>query len=158
MAKMAPEVDKRDQSGRWLPGFRPPGAFAPVVVDETKELILSALAEGATVPQAAGLTGVSEMAIWRAQSDDAALREAIQTAILTRRLKFSEKVGAMAEDVLGRMEDELKTLKPGEVQQLATSVGILCDKEAALAGVRDGGKTPRVRLAVSDKILALEVD
>lgn len=157
MAKMAPEADKRDANGRWLPGFRPPGAFAPVVVDETKELILSALAEGATVPQAAALAGVSEMAIWRAQSDDTELREAIQTAILTRRLKFSERVGAMAENVLGRMENELQTLKPGEVQQLATSVGILSDKEAALAAVREG-RGHRVRLAISDKILALEVE
>lgn len=147
---------RRDAQGRWLPGVQPVGAQPPVVVGETRETIIEALKHGATTEQAANLAGVSRSSIWRATFDDDELKQAVTEAIVQRRRSMSEGVGEVAQNVLRRLQKSVDDLKPGEVQQLATAVGILTDKEASLAGIATGQER-RVRLAVSDKVLAVEV-
>ena len=147
---------RRDERGRWLPGSIPAGGQTPVVIGETRETILEALRHGATTEQAAQLAGVNRSTIWRTSFDDDELRETVQQAIVQRRRAMSEGVGEVAQNVLQRLSKSVDLLKPGEVQQLATAVGILTDKEASLAGIATGQER-RVRLAVSDKVLALEV-
>lgn len=147
---------KRGAKGRWLPGVQPVGAQPPVVVGETRETIIEALKCGATTEQAAKIAGVDRTTIWRTSFDDEELKETVQQAIIQRRRAMSESVGEVTNNVLQRLSKSVDLLKPGEVQQLATAVGILTDKEASLAGIATGQER-RVRLAVSDKVLALEV-
>ena len=147
---------KRGAKGRWLPGVQPVGAQPPVVVGETRETILEALKHGATTEQAAKAAGVGRVSIWRASFDDEELKETVQQAIIQRRRAMSESVGEVTNNVLNRLSKSVDALKPGEVQQLSTALGILADKEASLAGLANA-PTHRMRLAVSDKVLAVEV-
>lgn len=147
---------RRGAKGRWLPGAIPAGGQTPVVVGETREIILEALRHGATTEQAAKLAGVNRTSIWRASFDDEELRQTVQQAIVQRRRAMSEGVGEVAKNVLHRLSKSVDVLKPGEVQQLSTALGILADKEASLAGLSTAPER-RVRLAVSDKVLAVEV-
>lgn len=163
-AKTAEIVDRpqqetrRDEHGRWLPGTQPVGALnPPVVVGEVKEQFLDALADGSTITQElAASLGVSERTLWRAVSNDEELRAAYLKSQEVRRWKWANEVAEVTNNVLTASQKEALTADARDRKDDAIAIGTLLDAHAKAAGLANA-PTHRMRLAVSDKVLAVEV-
>lgn len=148
---------RRGAKGRWLPGVQPVGAKAAVMIGETRERFLEALFEGEGISQSlAQSLGVGEKTLWRAVGDDEELRTAYLRSQEMRRWKWANQVAEVTNNVMAASQKEATSGTSRDRKDNAIAIGTLLDAHAKAAGLANA-PTHRMRLAVSDKVLALEV-